>query len=87
MGKLPCSSVVLTLSADWDMHNPLLCYPPLSTVGADHARFLYGRRVGRPFTVLPPYTTPRLNAACFGAISVGVLGDLSLCYLPTLHLG
>ena len=29
--------------------------PPYTTVGADAARFRYGRRVGRPFTVLPPY--------------------------------
>ena len=41
----------------------------------------------QPFTVLPPYTTPRVNAACFGSTSVGVLGDLSLCYPPTLYLG
>ena len=34
-----------------------------------------------------PYTTHRLNAACFGAMSVGVLGD-SLLYHPlTLHVG
>ena len=47
-----------------------------------------GRRgVGRPFTVLPPYTAPKLNAACFRAMSVGVLGDSQLCYPTTLHLG
>ena len=68
--------------------DPSLCYPLHYTwvkcclVWCDECW-----RVGRPFTVLPPYTTPRLNAACFGAISVGVLGDSSLCYLPTLHLG
>ena len=61
--------------------------PPYTAVGTDAARLLYGRRVERPFTVLPPYTTSRLNAACFGAMSVGVLGDPSLCYPPTLHLG
>ena len=62
--------------------------PPYTTGGAYATRFLYGRRVGRPFTVLPPYTTAGLNAACFGAMSVGVLGDPSLlCYPPTLHLG
>ena len=44
-------------------------------------------RVRRPFTVLPPYTTPTLNAACFGAMSVDVLGDPLLCYPTTLHLG
>ena len=60
--------------------------PPNTYVGADSARFLFGRRVERPFTVLLPYTTPKLNAACFGATSVGVLGDPSLCYFPTLHL-
>ncbi len=27
-----------------------------------------------------PYTTPRVNAACFGATSVSVLGDLTLCF-------
>ena len=37
------------------------------------------RRVGRPFTVLSSYTTPRLNAACFGAMGVGLLGDAFLC--------
>ena len=63
------------------LRDPLLRdSPPYTTVGADAARCLYSRRVGRPSTVLPPYTTPRLNAACFGAMSVGVLGDLSLCY-------
>ena len=29
----------------------------------------------RPFTVLPLYTAPRFNAAWFGAMTVGVLGD------------
>ena len=55
--------------------------PPYTTTvaGADAARFFCRRRFGRPFTVLPPYTTPRINAACFGATSVGVLGDPSLC--------
>ena len=79
--------------------DPLLCYPPYTTVGADAARFSYGwlrdpllcapptRRVEQPFTVLPPYTTPRLNAACFGAMSVGVLDASSLSYPPRLHLG
>ena len=102
VGKLLCSSLVLTLSADWHMNNPLLCYLPLpycrggccpfffyaigcailfcatpscTTVGADAAYFFYGRRVWRPFIVLPPYTTHRFNAACFGAMSVSVLGD------------
>ena len=66
-------------------HDPLLCYPPL--------HYCWGRCC--PFFTVDwatihcatPYTTPRLNAACFGAISVGVLGDSSLCYPPTLHLG
>ena len=40
------------------------------------------QRVGRLVAVLPPYTTPRVHAACFGAMSSGVLGDLSLCYPP-----
>ena len=48
--------------------------------------FLYGW-LREPITVLTPYTTSRLNAACFGAMSVGVLGDPSLCYPPTRHLG
>ena len=61
--------------------------PRYTAVGADAARSLYGRGVGRPFTVLPPYTTPRLNAARFGAMRVGVLGDPSLCYPPTPPLG
>ena len=34
-----------------------------------------------------PYTSLRLYAACFGAMSVSVLGDLLLCYPLTLHLG
>ena len=40
------------------------------------------RRVGRPFNGFHAYTTPRLNAACFGAMSVSVLGDFSLCFHP-----
>ena len=44
-------------------------------------------RVGRPFTVLPPYITPRLHAAGLGATSVGVLGEPLSCLPPTLHLG
>ena len=28
-----------------------------------------------------PYTTPMLKPACFEAMSVGVLGDPSMCYL------
>ena len=28
----------------------------------------------------PPYTAPKLNAACFRAKGVGVLGDALLCY-------
>ena len=46
------------------------------------------RRVRRRFTVLAPYTVHGINAACFGAMSVRVLGDQSvLCYPPTLHVG
>ena len=68
------------------LRDPLLCYPsPYTTVGADAARYLYGWR--RDPHCATPYTTPRLNAACFGAMSVGVLGGPSLCYSPTLHLG
>ena len=29
VGKLLRSSVVLTLSSDWHIYNPLLCYPPV----------------------------------------------------------
>ena len=36
----------------------------------------------QPFTVLTPYTAPRFNAACFGAMGVGFLGDAFLCYPP-----
>ena len=56
------------------LRDPLLCYPPYT-------------RVGRPFTVLPSYTARRLNAACFGAMSVGALCDPILCYTTTPHLG
>ena len=179
LGKLLCSSVVLTVSSDWHIYNPLLCHPalhycwggccpcffytvggaipfcttpptlllgqmlpvsytvgcailycatpPYTTIKVDAACFLSGwlrdpltvlpplhsywailncvtslhctlvkcclfscngrRGVGRPFTVLPPYTAPKLNAACFRAMSVGVLGDSQLCYPTTLHLG
>ena len=82
------------------MYNPLLCYPPPLHYcwGRCCPFFLYGwLRVPllcyRPpqyswatLTALNPYTAPRLNAACFGAMSVGVLGEPSLCYPPTLHL-
>ena len=66
--------------------------PLYTTVGADAARFLYdwlrdpllcyppNTPLERPFTVLPPYTAPKSNFACFGAMSVGVLGDPSRCY-------
>ena len=37
--------------------------------------------------MLSPYPAPMLNAACFGATSVGVWGDSWLCYPPTLHIG
>ena len=47
---------------------------------------VFSRLAVRFSTVRPLYTLPRLNAACFGALSVGVLGDHILCYLPTLHL-
>ena len=32
--------------------------------------------------VPPPYAAPRLNAACFRAMGVGVLGDAFLCFTP-----
>ena len=73
--------------------------PPYTIVRADAARFLYGC-LSDPLLCYPPlhycwatfhcatpYTAPRLNAAGFGATSVGVLVDPSLCYPPTLHLG
>ena len=56
--------------------NPLLCYP--CTLHQDKTLLLWcdeRRRVGRHYTVLPPYTASRINAACFSAIIVGVLGD------------
>ena len=66
----------------------LYCATPYNTVGADAARFfLNGRRAGRLVTVLPPYTAHRIHAACFSAMSVGVLGDSLLRYPPTLHIG
>ena len=37
--------------------------------------------LGNPSLCFHPYTTPRLNAACFGAMSVSVLGD-SYTVLP-----
>ena len=39
-----------------------------------------------PFLCYPPYTAPRLNVACFGAMGVGVLGDAFLCYPPPPRL-
>ena len=39
------------------------------------------RRVEAPFTALPSYTAPRLIAACFGAMSVGVRATL-YCAAP-----
>ena len=39
-------------------------------------------RVRRPFTVLLYYTVHGINAASFGAMSVGVLGDPSPCFHP-----
>ena len=54
--------------------------PPYTTVGADAARFFFIRLAARTHHGATPYTTPRLNAACSGAMSVGVLGGPSLCY-------
>ena len=34
--------------------------------------------LGEPLPCYPPYTAPRLNAACFGAMSVDEFGDPSL---------
>ena len=36
------------------------------------------------YCVMPPYTAPRLNAARFGSMGVGVLGDTFLIYPPRL---
>ena len=66
--------------------DPLLCYPPLHYCWGRYCPF-FVRLAARPFTWLPLYTTPGLSAACFGAMRVGVLGDPSLCYPPTPHLG
>ena len=76
---------------------PTVLPPPYTNIRADAARFvLYGWRrdpllcyppytpVGRPSTVLPPYTAPGLNAACFGAMSIGVFGEPLLFY--PLHI-
>ena len=38
------------------------------------------------YCATPPYTAPRLNATCFGAVGVGVLGDAFLCYPPAPRL-
>ena len=39
-------------------------------------------RVGRPFTVLPPYTARRLNAACFGAMRASAVWSTLSCVSP-----
>ena len=39
VGKLLCSNAVLTLSSNWHLCHPRLCYPPYTTVEADAARF------------------------------------------------
>ena len=36
------------------------------------------------YRATPPYTAPRLNAAYYGAMGMGVLGDAFLCYPPRL---
>ena len=54
VGKLLCSSVALTLSADWHMYNPLLCYLPLPYCwGGCCLFFLYGWR-RHPLLCYPP---------------------------------
>ena len=39
-------------------------------------------RVGRPFTVLPPYTARRLNAACIGAMRASAVSVTLCCATP-----
>ena len=38
------------------------------------------------YCATPPLTAPRLDAACFGAMGVCVLGDAFLCYPPPPRL-
>ena len=61
--------------------------PPPTLLSGQMPPVFFIRLAARSCTVLPPYTAPGLNAACFGAMSVGVLGEPSLGYPPTLHLG
>ena len=76
--KLLCSSVVQTLCSDWHMYDPLLCYPPYSTAGADAARFLYGW-CSNLYCATPPYHTVGADAARF---LYGWRRDPLLCYPP-----
>ena len=52
--------------------------PSFTTVGAVAARFYAVG--GANLYCASPYTARRVNATCFGAMSVGVLGDPSLSY-------
>ena len=54
--------------------------PPYTTVGADAARCFVLSACWATLHCATPYTTPMLNAACFKAMSIGVLGDPSLRY-------
>ena len=55
VGKLLCSSVVSTLSADWHMYNPLLCYLPLHYCWGGCCPFFI-RLVREPPLSYPPPT-------------------------------
>ena len=62
---------------------PLLCYR-LHFTYVKRCLFWCNerRRVRRPFTALSPYTMHGINAACFGAMGVGLLCNPLLCYSP-----
>ena len=64
---------------------PVLCCPAWHKCGmlwCDGPALLV-----QPFTVLPPaYTAPMLNATCFVAMGVGVLGVVFLCYAAPSRL-
>ena len=62
------------------LRDHLLCYLPLQYCWGRYAARVFIRLAARPSTWLPSYTIPRLNAACFGAMSGGVLGEPLSCY-------
>ena len=70
--------------SDGVLDEPSLCYPLHCTQVKGCLFWCDGRgRLGQPCTVLPPpCTAPRLDAACFGAMGVGGMGDAFLCYPP-----